>query len=71
MVGDEELTSGISMAAESLRKGVEMDAVLADLRSRGFAPMDCIRAVMATTEATLPEAMRIVHFSSAWPELTR
>ncbi|MEU7201311.1 hypothetical protein [Streptomyces sp. NPDC045470] len=47
-----------------------MDSVLGRLRNKDFSPMDCIRAVMKLTGSSLPDAMRVVHFSSAWPELT-
>lgn len=57
-------------AAEAPASGTGMDSVLGRLRNKDFSPMDCIRAVMKLTGSSLPDAMRVVHFSSAWPELT-
>lgn len=71
MISEEERESGTEWAASSYGQGLEMDAILTHLREIDFSPMDCIRVVMRISDSSLPEATRIVHFSSAWPELSR
>ncbi|MFH8411326.1 hypothetical protein ACH4FX_42200 [Streptomyces sp. NPDC018019] len=70
MISEPERAPAEAEAAEALAGGAEMDSVLGRLRDQGFSPMDCIRVVMKLTGSSLPNATRIVHFSSAWPELT-
>lgn len=70
MLDDDARSMGEAYAKGLLSDGMDMDSVLMELRNRDFSPMDCIRAVMALTGASLADSMRVVHFSSAWPELT-
>ncbi|GCD33563.1 hypothetical protein OEIGOIKO_01284 [Streptomyces chrestomyceticus JCM 4735] len=70
MISEPERAPAEAEAAEALASGADMDSVLGRLRDKGFSPMDCIRAVMKLTGSPLSDATRVVHFSSAWPELT-
>jgi hypothetical protein len=69
VVTRDEYLSGLEIAAERYRSGSDMDSILLALRRLGFTPIDCIRCVVDVSGCALADAVRTVHFSSAWPEI--
>jgi ribosomal protein L7/L12 len=46
----------------------DWDAVLAQLRSDGFSPVESIKVTRAVLQVSLGEAKQIVHTSGAWSD---
>lgn len=46
----------------------DWDAVLAQLRSDGFSPVESIKVTRAVLHVSLGEAKQIVHTSEAWSD---
>ncbi len=46
----------------------EWDSILAQLRAEGFSPIESIKVTRAVLHASLGEAKRIVHQSTAWED---
>jgi len=46
----------------------DWDAVLAQLRSDGFSPIESIKVTRAVLQVSLGEAKQIVHNSEAWSD---
>lgn len=68
MLSGEEFNRNLDRACEQLRAGLNLEALLCELRQKGADKIDCIRIVKASMNLTMAQSKSLVDRSDTWSD---
>ncbi|MFC4119003.1 hypothetical protein [Nonomuraea zeae] len=71
MLSKEQHAEFLANAKRELDAGVDVDVLIESMKTNGFTPVDCIRAIIDLVGCSLAEATETIASSPAWRELHR